>query len=158
MKTLEVHKDVKEAVSKHGKKKELLLPILQELVEKRSYLTEDIIRDVAIEMDMSPNEVYSVASFYAFINVKPTGKFVVRVCHTISCDLAGKEEIIKALEKELRIKVGNTTDDRLFTLSTTPCIGMCDQGPAMLVNDDVYTRLDSKKAVEIIRDYKRKAE
>jgi NADH:ubiquinone oxidoreductase subunit E len=156
--TVETHKDVKETVAKYGKKRENLLPILQDLVAIRSYLTEDIIKDVAMEMDLSPNEVYSVASFYAFLKVKPTGKFAVRVCHTISCDLAGKEEIIKALEKELRIKVGGLTDDRKFSLETTPCIGMCDQGPAMLINDDVFTKLDSKKAVEIIREYKAKAE
>lgn len=158
MKTVEVNKDVKETVLKYEKRREMLVPILQELVEKRKYLTESIIRDVAIEMNISPSEVYSVATFYAFINVKPTGKYVIRVCHTISCDLAGKDELIKALEKELRVKVGETTDDMIFTLDTTPCIGMCDQGPALLVNDDVFTKLDAKKAIEIINEYRIKAE
>lgn len=156
MKTIQVEKQVQEVVRKHGTSRESLLPILQELVEKKSYLTEDIMRDVAIEMDLSPNEVYSVATFYAFIKTKPTGKFVIRICHTISCDLQGKEEIIRALEKELRVKLGGTTDDQKFTLETTPCIGMCDKGPAMLINDEVYTQLDSKKAVELIREYKQR--
>ena len=154
MGTVQVDKEVLAVVEKHGKKREYLIPILQELVERKSYLTEELIRDVAHEMSLSPNEVYSVATFYSFINTRAKGKYVVRICKTISCDLTGKDEIIKALEKELRIKVGNTTDDRLFTLETTNCIGMCDYGPAMLVNDDVYKKLDSKKAVEIIREYK----
>lgn len=156
MKTIEASKEVKEVVKKYGSKREYLLPILQDLVAQKSYLTEEIIRDVAIEMNLSPNEVYSVATFYSFISTKPTGKYAIRICHTISCDLAGKEEIIKALEKELRVKVGNSTDDRLFSLETTACIGMCDQGPAMLINDDVYTKLTPKKAIEIIKEYKTK--
>ncbi|MGD9581397.1 MAG: NADH-quinone oxidoreductase subunit NuoE [Vampirovibrionia bacterium] len=156
MKTIEVNKEVKEVVKKHGTQREHLLPILQDLVAAKSYLTEEIIRDVAIEMNISPNEIYSVATFYSFINTKPTGKYAIRICQTISCDLAGKEEIIKALEKELRVKVGYTTDDRMFSLETTACIGMCDQGPAMLINDDVYTKLTPKKAVEIIKEYKSK--
>jgi len=105
-------------------------------------------------MGLSSNEIYSVASFYSFINTKPVGKYVIRICKTISCDLAGKNEIIEALEKHLKIQLGSTTDDKMFTLETTNCIGMCDQGPAMLINDKVYTKLDAKKAVEIINEYK----
>ncbi|MEW5820505.1 MAG: NADH-quinone oxidoreductase subunit NuoE [Cyanobacteriota bacterium] len=154
MKTIQVSPDVREVVQKHGKKREYLLAILQELCQKKKYLTEEVMRDVAFEMNLSANEIYSVATFYSFIKTKPAGKFVVRVCNTISCELAGKEELIKALERELRVKVGGTTDDQKFTLETTACMGMCDQGPAMLVNDDVYTKLDTKKVVEIIREYK----
>lgn len=156
MKTVQVDKDVLSVVEKYGKKQEYLIPILQELVERKSYLTEELIRDVAHTMNISPNEVYSVATFYSFINTRAKGKYIVRICKTISCDLTGKDEIIKAIEKELRVKLGGTTDDRLFTLETTNCIGMCDYGPAMLVNDEVYKKLDSKKAVEIIREYKSK--
>ncbi|EKE02264.1 MAG: hypothetical protein ACD_20C00406G0009 [uncultured bacterium] len=156
MKAVQVDKDVREIVQKCGHTREYLIPILQELVAKKGYLTEELIRDVAHEMAISPNEVYSVATFYSFINTKPTGKYVIRICKTISCDLAGKDEIIKALEKELRVKLGSTTDDRLFTLEVTSCIGMCDQGPAMLVNDAVYSKIDSKKAVEIVKEYKNK--
>lgn len=156
MKTIEVDKTVCEVVQKHGKKREYLLAILQELVDKKKYLTEQNIRDVAIVMNISANEVYSVATFYSFINTKPAGKYVIRICNTISCELAGKEELIKALEKELRIQVGGTTDDLKFSLLTTACMGMCDKAPAMLVNDEVYTSLDTKKAIEIIREYKAK--
>lgn len=156
MKTIQVNSEISDVVNRYDKKREYLLPILQDLVEKFNYLTEQNIRDIAIEMDLSPNEVYSVATFYSFIKTKPTGKYVIRLCNTISCDLAGKDQIISALEKELRVSCGDTTDDRLFTLETTACMGMCDQGPAMLVNDDVYTKLDTKKAVEIIREYKAK--
>jgi len=156
MKTIELDKDVVEISNKYGKSRVHLIAILQDLVAKKGYLTEKIVRDLALDMDMSANEIYSVATFYSFIKTKPTGKFVIKICKTISCDMAGKDEIIKALEKELNIKCGETTEDMLFTLETTNCIGMCDQGPALLVNDDVYTKMDSKKAVELVREYKSK--
>lgn len=154
MKTLEICKDIQEIVNKHGNNREALMPVLQEVVEKKKYLTKELVIDVAKAMNLSPNEVYSVATFYSFLSVQPKGKFVVRVCKTISCDMAGKDEIIKAIERELNVKLGETTQDNNFTLETTNCIGMCDQGPAMLINDDVYTKLDPNKAVEIIRKYK----
>ena len=158
MSALNIDKETHEIVKKYGKKREYLLPILRELVEKKGYVTEQILHNVAKEMQLSSNEIYSVASFYSFINTKPVGKYVIRICKTISCELAGKDEIIKALEKQLKIKTGSTTEDKMFTLETTNCIGMCDQGPAMLINDKVYTRLDAEKAIEIINEYKNKAE
>jgi len=156
MKTLKIDKVILEVVNSYGKKKEYLLAILQDIVKKKGYLTEDSILNVAQELKISPNEVYSVATFYSFIKTKPVGKYVIRVCNTISCDLAGKDAIIDAIVNELRISVGSTTSDQLFTLELTNCIGMCDQGPAMLINDTVYSKLDPNKAVEIIREYKNK--
>lgn len=154
MSALNIDKETHEIVKKYGKTKEYLVQILQELVQKKGYVTEQILRDVAKETGLSSNEIYSVASFYSFINTKPVGKYVIRICKTISCELAGKDEIIEALEKHLKIELGATTDDKMFTLETANCIGMCDQGPAMLINDKVYTKLDAKKAVEIINEYK----
>ena len=154
MRTLEIDKDVIEISNKYEKAKKYLLPVLQDLVTKKGYLTEKLVRDVGREMNISPNEVYSVATFYSFINTKPTGKYVIRICKTIGCDLAGKDEIIKAFEEELKIKLGETTVDMLFTLESTNCIGMCDQGPAMLINDEVYTKMTPEKVVELIREYK----
>ncbi len=131
-----------------------LLPILEEIVELNGYLTEEMMRDTAKKLSMSPNEVYAVATFYSFINIKPTGRYVIRVCKTISCQLSDKNEIIKAIKDELNIKVGLTTKDKLFTLNTTDCIGMCDKGPSMLINDEVYHSLNPEKVVSIIREYK----
>lgn len=136
--------------------KENLLEILRDLVAEKGYLTEKTIRDLAQEMGISANEVYSVATFYSFIKTQPAGKYIIRVCQTISCDLAGKDELIKSLEKELGIKCGETTEDKMFTLETTNCVGLCDQGPALLVNNEMYTKMDSKKAVELIKEYRLK--
>ena len=106
-----------------------------------------IIADV---LDIHPVEVYSVASFYAFLHGAPEGKFVVRLCRTLSCDFAGKDAVADALTDELGIGFDETTDDGLFTLEWASCIGMCDQGPALLVNDQVHTRVTAESAREIV--------
>lgn len=144
---------VKDVVKKHKAKRENLLPILQEIVRERSYLSETTMSEIAEELNMSSAEVFGVASFYSFLATEPLGENVIRICKTIACDMEGKEEIIKALEAKLRIKCGETTPDNKFSLMTTNCIGWCHKGPAMLVNDDVYTELTPEKAVKIIDNY-----
>jgi NADH:ubiquinone oxidoreductase subunit E len=95
-------------------------------------------------------EVYSVASFYAFLHGAPEGRFVIRLCRTLSCEFAGKQAVAEALEQELGISFDQTTDDGLFTLEWASCVGMCDQGPALLVNDEVHTRVTPESAKEIV--------
>jgi len=143
-----------ELFTKYGKKRESLLPILQELQDGYSYLGEEIINEVARAFNISQTEVFSVASFYHFLNIKPKGRYVIRLCRTISCELKGKEEVLRALESELGIKMGETTPDRKYTLDYANCMGMCDKGPAMMVNNDIYSGLTPSKAVDIVRSYK----
>ena len=105
---------------------------------------------IADVLDIHPVEVYSVVSFYSFLDDKPKGRFVIRLCQTISCDMFGKSRVAKQLENELGIKFGETTPDGKFTLEYTNCLGMCDRGPAMLVNNQVFTQVSPEKAHEIV--------
>jgi [NiFe] hydrogenase diaphorase moiety large subunit len=107
---------------------------------------------VAEALDIHPVEVYSVASFYAFLHGAPEGRFVIRLCKTLSCDFAGKEAVAEALQKELGVGFDESTDDGLFTLEWASCMGMCDQGPALLVNDRVYTRVTPEQVPAILAD------
>jgi NADH-quinone oxidoreductase E subunit len=145
---------VNKLVQKYGEKRDSLLPVLQELQDEYSYLSEEVINEVARAFNLSQTEVFSVASFYHFLNIKPKGKYVIRLCRTISCQLKGKDEIQRALEAELGIKMGETTPDRKYTLDYANCMGMCDKGPAMMVNNDIYSGLTPSKAVDIVRSYK----
>jgi len=147
--------EVTAVVNKYERKRENLLRILQDLNDKTHYLTENILQEVAKNLSISPSEVYGVATFYSFINTTPKGKYVIRICRTIVCDLKGKDKIVNTIENELGIKVGETTKDGKFTLEYTNCMGMCNQGPAMLVDNDIYFNLDPEKVVEIIEQYAR---
>jgi len=141
-------------VAKFGETRQALLPILQELQISHGYISDYAQQEIARMLDIHPVEVYSVITFYSFLSTIPKGKFIVRLCQTISCDMAGKDAIKKTLERELNIKFGEMTHDKKFSLECINCMGMCDQGPAMLVNDVVYTKLTPSKVVDILKKYK----
>mgnify|MGYP000898305617 CR=1 FL=1 len=137
-----------------GTSRDALLPILQQIEIKHGYISDFAQQEIARILDIHPVEVYGVITFYTFLSTKPVGRFVIRLCHTISCDLAGKTAIARTLERELGIKFGETTPDKRFTLQYINCMGMCDQGPALLVNDVVYTKLTPSNVVDILKKYK----
>lgn len=147
---------VKELTLKHGTERKALIPILQGIIEKERYLSEETLTEVAEALDISGAEVFGTASFYSFLDTVPRGKYIIRICKTIVCDMHGKDEILKALETCLGVKEGETTSDGKFSLLTTNCLGWCAQGPVMLVNDDVYTEVTPEKVREIIKSYKLK--
>ena len=144
---------VKKLSDKHGRSRESLMPILQGIVEKHNYLTDEAMVEVAKELDISAAEVFGVASFYTFLDTQVRGKYVIRVCKTITCSMKGKSEIIQILEDMLKIKVGETTSDKNFSLIETNCIGWCHKAPAMLINEIPYTDLTPEKVVDIIKGY-----
>ena len=146
---------VKSLADKYGRYHESLLPILQGVVEKKKFLSEEAMVEVARELDISAARVFGTASFYSFLNTKPMGEHVIRVCRTITCMMHGKNLIIQELEKQLKIKLGETTHDGKFTLLETNCLGQCHKGPAMLVNDTPYTNLTPDKVRDIIQSLKK---
>ncbi len=147
---------VRELSVKHGRTRQSLIPILQDIVERYNYLTDEAMVEVARELDISAAEVYGTASFYTFLDTTIRGKYVIRVCKTITCSMKGKGEIIQILEDMLKIRVGETTADKLFSLVETNCIGWCHKAPAILINDFPYTELTPEKVVDIIKGYMHK--
>lgn len=147
---------IKELSDKHGRARESLMPILQGIVQKYNYLTEEAMVEVAKELDISAAEVYGTASFYTFLETKAKGKYVIRVCKTITCSMKGKSDIVHTIEDMLKIKAGETTADNQFSLLETNCIGWCHKAPAILINEMPYTELTPEKVTEIIKDYMQK--
>ena len=137
---------------KFGRERNSLIPILQEFQRRYSYVSDFAMQIIADELNIHPVEVFSVISFYAFLYEKPRGSFIIKLCRTISCDMQGKDRVAQQLENDLGIKFGETTPDGKFTLEWANCIGMCDQGPALLVNDKVYTRVTPQIVHEILEE------
>jgi len=146
--------EVEKLIEKFGEERNSLLPILQEIQINHGYISDFAQQEVARLLDIHPVEVYSVITFYTFLSTTPKGKYIIRLCRTISCDMAGTEGIARTLERELNIKFGETTSDKRFSLEYINCMGMCDQGPAMLVNENVHTKLTPHKIVDILTNYK----
>ena len=147
---------VKELSDKHGRARDSLIPILQGIVERYNYLTDEAMVEVAKELDISAAEVFGTASFYTFLDTTVRGKYVIRVCKTITCSMKGKSDIVHTIEDMLKIKVGETTTDKQFSLIETNCIGWCHKAPAILINEMPYTELTPEKVTEIIKDYMQK--
>lgn len=147
---------VKNLAQKHGKTRESLIPILQGVIQAERYISDEAMTEIARELDMSAAQVYGTATFYSFLDTQPRGKYVIRVCRTISCAMKGKNLINQEIEDLLKIKVGETTPNKKFSFLETNCLGWCHKGPAMLVNDEAYTDLTPEKVREIINQYMKK--
>ena len=144
--------EIRGLIVRFGRQRSALIPVLQELHRAHASISDFAMQVVADELGIHPAEVYGVVSFYAFLHHQPRGRFQIRLCRTISCDLAGKARVAKQLENELGIRFGETTPDGRFSLEWASCLGMCDQGPALLVNDRVYTRVSPEQVHRIIDD------
>ena len=148
-----ITESLKEKVERHGKTRSALLPVLQDIIAEKNYLSDTDLVEIAKEMNISAADVFGTATFYSFLDTKPRGKYVIRVCKTISCSMKGKHEVLTTIEETLKIKLGETTADKQFSLLETNCIGWCHKAPAMLINDEPYTELTSKKVTEVLQEY-----
>jgi len=129
-----------------------LIQILHRAQKIFGYLPPEVQVFVARELNESMARVLGVVTFYNFFRTEPIGDHIINVCLGTACHVKGSSEILKALEKELRVKVGGTTPDRRYTLSTARCFGACGLAPVMMIDEEVYGRLNSQKAVQVVRD------
>jgi NADH:ubiquinone oxidoreductase subunit E len=141
-------------IDQHGADQEALVEILREVNEENGHLTREQMERIAKRVELPLSKVYSVASFYSLISLKPLGRHVIRFCQDAPCHVAGGREVWEALEHELGIPFGATTLNGEWSLLTTSCIGACAVGPVMMVDDDIYGNLTPDKAREIIARYR----
>lgn len=120
----------------------------------RGWVSDEGLRDVAHALDMTPDELDAVATFYSFIFRRPVGRHVILVCDSISCWVMGYNPLLNVLKAKLGIAFGETTDDKRFTLLPISCLGACDRAPAMMVDDDLYGPVAPEKLDEILNKYK----
>jgi len=134
-----------------------LIAVLHKAQELYGYLPQDVMDQVADKMQIPTAHIWGVATFYHYFNLKPVGKNIVSVCMGTACYVKGADKVLEALKRELDIQVGETTEDKLFTLQEARCLGACGIAPVIMINDKIYGELDPKKTVNLINQY-RKAE
>lgn len=120
----------------------------------RGHISDDSLHDIAQFMEMSVEDLDSVATFYNLIFRKPVGRHVILLCDSISCYVMGYQSIYAQLQDLLKIKFGETTDDNRFTLLPNCCLGTCDHAPALMINGELYKDLTIDKLSEILQEYK----
>lgn len=129
-----------------------LVTVLQKAQDIYGYLPLTVLRHIAEEMNIKPAQVYGVATFYTQFRLTPVGKYVILLCQGTACHVNGSERIETALCQELKIKPGETTPDKLFTLTNVACLGCCSLAPVMMINGQAYGPLTPDKAVSIVKD------
>ena len=148
---------VEELKKRYPKPQAALLQVLWIAQEQFGWISEEVIRYVAELLGLPYNHVLGVVTFYTMFNRKPVGKYHVQVCANVSCMLLGSDNIVEHLEKKLGVKTGETTPDKMFTLSEVECLGSCGTAPMMQVNDDYYENLTSEKIDSLIEEFKKQA-
>ena len=131
-----------------------LMPVMQRAQDIFGYLPEDVQNIIAKGLDIPVSDVYGVATFYAQFNLEPKGKYIISVCLGTACYVKGAQLVLDELEKVLGVPAGSTTPDGLFTLNATRCLGACGLAPVIMVNDDVYGRLNPDQVAGIIEKYR----
>ncbi|MGI6712442.1 MAG: NADH-quinone oxidoreductase subunit NuoE [Bacillota bacterium] len=119
-----------------------------------NYLPEEAIKTAAKIFNLPEKEAYGVATFYSYFSVEPRGKYVIRICESAPCHVAGVDEVVKALENALGIKMGQTTKDGKFTLEFTQCVGQCQDTPVITINGEPYGGVNADKVAKILASYK----
>lgn len=144
----------REIIKKYGGKKGNILSILLDLQMSTPgrCVDKDTTTFVADELGMSETRVYEIASYYSMLSVEPQAKYVLQVCNSSPCHFSKSEKIAHILERQLGISVGETTPDGLFAIHYTPCVGACDVGPIIKVQDTIYTNLTEEKIVQLIEE------
>ncbi|MGI6603472.1 MAG: NADH-quinone oxidoreductase subunit NuoE [Firmicutes bacterium] len=145
--------ELEEILARYAGQRGALIPVLQEVQAAYGYIFEDAIVRIAEALGIPATSVYGVATFYAQFHLKPRGRHVVRVCQGTACHVRGAAKILAAVEKELGIKPGETTEDLRFTIEPVACLGCCGLAPVMMVNDDTHGRLTPDKVAEILAAY-----
>jgi NADH:ubiquinone oxidoreductase subunit E len=142
-----------EILNTHNWEKGTLILILQKIQKELGYVSEEAISEIARRARISKNEVFGVASFYSQFHFTPRGKHNVKVCLGTSCHVQGGPHILEAVERELGITTGETTEDGNFNLESVACFGCCALSPVMVVDSTVYSRMTTKKVKDILRLY-----
>lgn len=146
-------KTIKEICESFGNKRSELINILHTTQEHFGYLPESVQLEIALNLKISLASVYGVVTFYSFFTMIPKGKYPISVCLGTACYVRGAEKIVETLEKELKIKVGQVTEDGKFSLDCLRCIGACGLAPVMMIGEEVHGRLEPEMISDIIKKY-----
>lgn len=151
--TAEQLKELKDCILAHKDEAGALMPVLHEAQNIYGYLPAEVQTVIADGLNVPLAEVYGVATFYSQFSLNPKGKHRVSVCLGTACYVKGSDKILAEIEKELRISCGECTPDKKFSIDSCRCVGACGLAPVMIVDGDVYGKLNPKEVAAILDKY-----
>jgi NADH-quinone oxidoreductase subunit E len=153
MLTAEEIEEIRVECQRYEHKRAACIEALQIVQRRRGWVSDDVLADVARYLEMTADELDSVATFYNFIFRKPVGRHVILVCDSVSCWIMGYERILDRLKERLGIGFGETTADGRFTLLPNVCLGACDRAPVMMIDEDLHRDVDPQMLDRILDQY-----
>ena len=156
MLTEKEREEIEKELAKYGSsgpKRAACVEALKIVQSYRGWISDESLRDIAGVLEMTPDELDSVATFYNLIFRRQVGRHVILICTTISCWVMGYDEILNHLQERLGVQPGETTADGSFTLLPVPCLGACDGAPAIMIDDTLYTNVNQVIIDNILSNY-----
>jgi len=147
-------KEIEAEARHYAYKRAACVDALKVVQRHRGWVSDESLRDVAEYLEMTPDELDNVATFYNLIFRKPVGKHVILVCDSVSCWIMGYERVRQRLSERLGIGFGETTADERFTLLPIVCLGTCDHAPAIMIDGDLCRDVDPEKLDAILAQYR----
>ncbi len=146
-----LREEIRAVEKRYSTKRSAVMEALRIVQREKGYIEKEDMEEIACMLGMRPVSVNEVTAFYTMYNIQPVGRYHIQVCRNISCSLLGAEHLISYMERLLNIKVGETTQDGKFTLSTVECLGSCGTAPMMQINDTYYENLTEERIEEILK-------
>ena len=148
---------VQEIVRAHEGRKEHMIAILLDCQEEYRYLPREVLEELAVQIDTPLTSVLRIATFFRAFSLRPVGRHQVHVCMGTACNIQGGPRLVDALERELKIKRGDTTPDMEFSLDTVNCVGCCGLAPVVTVGQEVHGKMKQSAVARLIKQYRKEA-
>ncbi len=155
---LEAVMQIKEICSRYKDEPSPLMLVLADVQNEYGYIPLEVQEIISEELNIPVSDIYGVVTFYSFFSLNPKGKYVIGVCIGTACYVKGGQNVLDKFSELLKIKVGQTSSDGLFTLDALRCIGACGIAPAISINGTVYPKVKLSDVDKIIKEYREKAE
>lgn len=153
-------KELKEFISSVKKKEcgdSYLIAVLHKAQDLFGYVSREVMDEISLAMNIPTAHIWGVATFYHYFSLSPKGKHSVSVCMGTACYVKGADKVLQAIKDHLKIEVGQTTKDGLFTLQEARCLGACGLAPVVMIDDKIYGNVSEKNAVAILDEHRKQS-
>jgi len=153
--TQDERREIEEEVARYPRRQAVCTEALRIVQRHRGWVSDEAVQEIADILEMTPDEIDSVATFYNLVYRKPVGRHVILVCNSVTCWVMGTEGVQAYLMERLGIRPGETSADGKFTLLPVVCLGACDRAPVMMIDTELYGELTPEKIDEILATYEK---
>lgn len=151
--TVEITEQIDQVIEKFRNERGSIIGLLQDVVSVYRYLPEEVLQKISGELEIPLAKLFTLATFYKSFRLEPIGDHHICVCMGTACHVNGAPKLADNLERDLRVKAGETTEDKKFTFETVNCLGACALGPLITVDGEYHGKMDQNKLKKLLKKY-----